>query len=81
MCVQSSTVLRVIVSVIAIFKRIFSHMAFPVKQVWASEEQLRIIEEVGKTPSEKRIDIARRLGLPPSTLNSSIAKKREVRAG
>jgi hypothetical protein len=51
-------------------------MAFPVKQVWTLEEQLRIIEEVEKNPSEKRIDIAKRLGLPPSMLNTIIAKKK-----
>jgi hypothetical protein len=44
-------VLLVIVSVI-IFKTIFSHMAFPVKQV-------RTSEEVEKNPSEKRVDIAK----------------------
>jgi hypothetical protein len=31
---------------------------------------------VEKTPSEKRIDIAKQLGLPPSTLNTIIAKKK-----
>jgi hypothetical protein len=54
-------------------------MAFPVKQVWTLEERLCIIEEVEKTPSEKRIDIAKRLGLPPSTLNTIIVKKKEIR--
>jgi transposase-like protein len=49
-------------------------MAFPVKQVWTSEERLRITEEVEKNPSEKRTDVAKRLGLPPSTLNKIIAK-------
>jgi hypothetical protein len=44
-------------------------MAFPVKQVRTLEERLGIIEEVGKTPSEKRTDVAKQLGLPPSTLN------------
>jgi hypothetical protein len=34
-------------------------MAFPVKQVRTLEERLRIIEEVEKNPSEKRIDIAK----------------------
>jgi hypothetical protein len=46
-------------------------MAFPVKQV-------RTSEEVEKNPSEKRVDIAKWLSLPPSTLNSIIAKKREI---
>jgi hypothetical protein len=31
---------------------------------------------VQKTPSEKRIDIAKQLGLPPSTLNTITAKKK-----
>jgi hypothetical protein len=54
-------------------------MAFPVKQVRTLEEQVRIIEEVEKTSSEKRIDVAKRLGLPPSTLNTIIVKKKEIR--
>ncbi|PSN37927.1 hypothetical protein C0J52_12231 [Blattella germanica] len=48
-------------------------MAFPVKQVRTLEQRLRIIEEVEKNPKEKRVDIAKRLGLPPSTLNSIIS--------
>jgi hypothetical protein len=79
MFVRSSTVLNAIVSIIVIIKINFSHVAFPVKQVQTFEEQLRVIEEVEKTPSEKRTDVAQRLGLPPSTLNSIIAKKREIR--
>jgi hypothetical protein len=51
-------------------------MAFPVKQFRTLEERLRIREEVEKTPSEKRTDIANRLGLPPSTLNTIIVKKK-----
>jgi DNA-binding Lrp family transcriptional regulator len=43
-------------------------MVFPVKQVQTFEERLRIIEEVEKNPSKKRTDIAKRLGLPPSTI-------------
>jgi NADH:ubiquinone oxidoreductase subunit E len=54
-------------------------MAFPVKQVRTLEEQLRIIQEVGKTPSEKRTDIAKQLGLPPSTLNRITTKKKKIR--
>jgi hypothetical protein len=34
---------------------------------------------VGKNPSEKRIDAVKQLGLPPSTLNSVTAKKKEIR--
>jgi hypothetical protein len=50
-------------------------MAFPVKQVQTFKERLHIIEEVEKTLSLKRIDVAKRLGLSPSALNSIIAKK------
>jgi hypothetical protein len=53
-------------------------MAFPVKQV-QTLEQLRIIEEVEKNRTEKRIDIVQGLGLPPSTLNLIIVKEREIR--
>jgi hypothetical protein len=69
-------VLLVIVSVTVIFKTITSHMVFPVKQVWTLEERLCITEEVEKNPSEKRIDVVMRLGLPPSTLSMIIVKKK-----
>jgi hypothetical protein len=42
----------------------------------ASNFLLRIIEEVEKNPSEKRTDVAKQLGMPPSTLNTIIAKKK-----
>jgi hypothetical protein len=51
-------------------------MAFPVKQVRTLEERLRIKEEVRKNSSEKRTDVAKQLGLPPSTLNRINAKKK-----
>jgi hypothetical protein len=54
-------------------------MAFPVKQFQTLEERLRIIDEVEKIPLEKRIYVAKLLGLPPSTKNSIIAKKGEIR--
>jgi hypothetical protein len=40
-------------------KQFFSHMAFPVKEVRTSEERMRIIDEVEKTSSEKRSDVAK----------------------
>jgi hypothetical protein len=54
-------------------------MAFPAKQVRTFEERLRIIEEVQKHQSEKRTDVAKLLGLLPSTLNTIIVKKKEIR--
>jgi transposase-like protein len=39
---------------------------------------LKIVEEV-KNPGEKHIDIAKHLGLAPSTLNSIFAKKDRIR--
>jgi antitoxin component of RelBE/YafQ-DinJ toxin-antitoxin module len=50
-------------------------MAFPVKEVRALEKLLRITEEVEKNPSEKKTDVAKQLGLPPSTLNTITVKK------
>jgi hypothetical protein len=44
-------------------------MAFPLKQV-------RTLEEVQNNPSEKRTDVAKQLGLPPSTLNTISAKEK-----
>jgi hypothetical protein len=53
------------------FNKLFSQMAFPLKQDRTLEERLCIIE-VEKHPSEKRTDVAKRPGLPPSTLNTII---------
>jgi hypothetical protein len=40
---------------------------------------LKIVEEVEKNPGGKRVDIAKRLGLAPNTLNSIFAKKDDIR--
>jgi hypothetical protein len=42
------------------------------------EEGLHTVREVEETRSEKRTDGAKRLGLPPPTIHSIIAKKGEV---
>ena len=52
-------------------------MAEPNKHVRTLHDRLKIIEEVEKNPAEKRVDIAKRLGLAASTLNSIFAKKNE----
>lgn len=49
------------------------------KQIRTLAEKIRLIEEVEKHPFEKRVEIAKRLKLPPSTLNSIISKKDEIR--
>ena len=54
-------------------------MAQPKKHVRSLHDRLKIIEEVEKNPAEKRVDIAKRLGFPASTLNSKFAKKNEIR--
>jgi Mn-dependent DtxR family transcriptional regulator len=54
-------------------------MALPMKRVRTLHDRLKIIQEVEKNPGEKRVDIAKRLGLPASTLNSIFAKKNEIR--
>jgi hypothetical protein len=54
-------------------------MSQPKKQVRTQHERLKIVEEVEKNPGEKRVDIAKRLGLAPSTLNSTFAKKDKIR--
>jgi DNA-binding Lrp family transcriptional regulator len=53
-------------------------MAPPKKHVRTLHNRLKIIQEVEKNPREKRVDIAKRLGLPASTLNSIFAKN-EIR--
>jgi hypothetical protein len=54
-------------------------MAQPKKQVRTLHDQSKVIEEVEKNPGEKRVDIAKRLGLSATTLNSIFAKKDEIR--
>jgi predicted transcriptional regulator len=53
-------------------------MALPKKHVRTLHDRLKIIQEVEKNPGEKCVDIAKRLGLPASTLNSIFAKKNEI---
>jgi hypothetical protein len=48
------------------------------KSVRTLHDRLKIIQEVEKNPGEKRVDIAKRLGLPASALNSIFAKKNEI---
>ena len=54
-------------------------MTQPKKQVRTSHDRLKIIEEVEKNPGEKRLYIAKQLGLAASTLNSIFTKKEEIR--
>jgi hypothetical protein len=54
-------------------------MSLPKKRVKTLHDRLKIIQEVEKNPREKRVDIAKRLGLPASTLNSILAQKNEIR--
>jgi predicted transcriptional regulator len=54
-------------------------MAVSKKRVRTLHNQLKIIQEVEKNPGEKHVDIAKRLGLPASTLNCIFAKKNEIR--
>jgi hypothetical protein len=42
-------------------------------------ERLKIIEEIEKNPGEKHVDIAKRLGLRASTLNTIFTKKNDIR--
>jgi hypothetical protein len=54
-------------------------MAQPKKRVRTLHDRLKIIKEVEKNPGEKRVYIAKLLGLPTSTLNSIFAKKNKYR--
>jgi hypothetical protein len=54
-------------------------MVQPKKQVRTLHDRLKIIEEVEKNPGEKRVHMAKRLGLAASTLNSIFTKKDEIR--
>jgi hypothetical protein len=48
------------------------------KCVRTLHDRLKLIREVEKNPGEKRVDIAKRLVLPASTLNSIFAKKNNI---
>jgi hypothetical protein len=54
-------------------------MAMAQKLLRTLHDRLKIIEEIEKNPGGKRVDIAKRLGLPASTLNTIFAKKNEIR--
>jgi predicted transcriptional regulator len=54
-------------------------MALPKKHVRTLHDRLKIIQEVEKNPGEKCVDIAKRHGLPASTLHSIFTKKNEIR--
>ncbi|KFM68266.1 Major centromere autoantigen B, partial [Stegodyphus mimosarum] len=54
-------------------------MSYKVKNVRTVQERLLIIQEAEKNPHEKRVDLAKRLNLAPSTLNSILAKKDMVK--
>jgi hypothetical protein len=54
-------------------------MALRKKRVRTLHDHLKIIHEAEKNPGEKRVDIAKRLWLPASTLNTIFAKKNDIR--
>jgi hypothetical protein len=54
-------------------------MAMAQKLVRTLHDWLKIIEEIEKNPGEKRVNIAKRLRLPASTLNTIFAKKNDIR--
>jgi hypothetical protein len=49
------------------------------KLVRTLHDRFKIIEEIEKNPRDKRVDIAKRLGLPAGTWNTIFAKKNEIR--
>jgi hypothetical protein len=54
-------------------------MALRKKRVRTLHDRLKIIHEVEKNSGEKRVDIAKQLGFPSSTLNSIFANKNDIR--
>jgi hypothetical protein len=64
---------------LAIFALYGTVMALRKKLIRSLHDRLELIYEVEKNPGEKRVDIAKRLGLPASTLNSVFAKKNDIR--
>jgi hypothetical protein len=60
--------------------RVFSSLTMSLpKCVRTLHDRLKIIQEVEKNPGEKRVDNAKWLRLPASTLNSLFAKKNKIR--
>jgi hypothetical protein len=62
--------------ILALFSSLI--MAVPKKRVRTLHDRLKTIQEVEKNRGEKRVDIAKWLGLPASTLNTIFAKKNEI---
>ncbi|KAL1415595.1 hypothetical protein MTO96_006717 [Rhipicephalus appendiculatus] len=53
-------------------------MASRKRKALSLEEKLNVLHAVDKQPARKRVDIAKDLGLPPSTLNSIVSKRAEI---
>ncbi|KAL1437462.1 hypothetical protein MTO96_048850 [Rhipicephalus appendiculatus] len=53
-------------------------MASRKRKALSLEEKLDVLHAVDKQPARKKVDIAKDLGLPPSTLNGIIAKRAEI---
>ncbi|KAL1418186.1 hypothetical protein MTO96_026197 [Rhipicephalus appendiculatus] len=53
-------------------------MASRKRKALSLEEKLNVLHAVDKQPVRKRVDIAKDLGLPPSTLNSIVSKRAEI---
>jgi hypothetical protein len=54
-------------------------MALRKKRVRTFYDRLKIIHNIEQNPGEKRVDIAKRLGLPTSTLNYIRQEERDPR--
>ncbi|KAH9359749.1 hypothetical protein HPB48_001678 [Haemaphysalis longicornis] len=53
-------------------------MASRKRKALSLQEKLDIIRVVKENPTRKRVDIAKELGMTPSTLNSIVAKRGEI---
>nr|XP_054922997.1 tigger transposable element-derived protein 6-like [Dermacentor andersoni] len=53
-------------------------MASRKRKALSLEEKLDVLNAVDRQPARKRVDIAKDLGLPPSTLNSIVSKRAEI---
>ncbi|KAK8785448.1 hypothetical protein V5799_008190 [Amblyomma americanum] len=53
-------------------------MASRKRKALSLEEKLDVLNAVDRQPAQKRVDIAKDLGLPPSTLNSIVSKSAEI---
>ncbi|KAL1421042.1 hypothetical protein MTO96_023562 [Rhipicephalus appendiculatus] len=60
------------------FETVAASMASRKRKPLSIKEKLNILAVVDRNPKRKRIDIANELGLPASTVNTVVSKRKEI---